>query len=183
MTAHPSSLILALLLAGCSRDNQPSAVSADTKLRGALVGTWVREGNGTLKLAADGSFSARWTNAHSSPVWIRAYEGTWKVANGACVTALTNSQSWGITNRQAVGSADTWHVISVADGELILGMQQSDKHIMAGQMMPNRVSGGISPPASHIAGHAVRVRRRGVGFAPSHIAALPGRKSSLVAAD
>jgi hypothetical protein len=73
-----------------------------------------------LHLAEDGSFSARWTNVHSSPVWIWAYEGTWKVTNGACITALTNSQSWGTTNRQAAGSIDTWHIISVADRELTL---------------------------------------------------------------
>jgi hypothetical protein len=119
MTPHPSLLLLALLLAGCSPDNRPSAASADTKLREALIGTWVREGNGMLNLAADGSFSARWTNAHSSLVWIWAYEGSWKVTNGACVTALTNSQSWGTTNRQTVGSLDTWHVISLEHGELV----------------------------------------------------------------
>jgi len=79
----------------------------------------VREGNGIIHLAEDGSFSARWTNVHSSPVWIGAYEGTWKITNGSCVTALTNSQSWGTTNRQAVGSTDTWHVISVAKRELV----------------------------------------------------------------
>jgi hypothetical protein len=113
-------LTLILLLAGCTPDNPPPAVSADTKLRQELIGTWLREGSGMLDLAADGSFSSRWTNMHSSSAGIWTYGGTWKVTEGACVTAITNSQSWGSTNRQTVGSIDTWHVISVADRELVL---------------------------------------------------------------
>jgi hypothetical protein len=124
MTTQPvilasSSAALALLLAGCSQRDKSSASSADAKLRVALVGTWVREGNGMLALAPDGSFSSRWTNTHSNPVWIWAYDGTWAVTNGTCLTTLTKSQSWGTTNREREGSTEAWRMLRVGNDELV----------------------------------------------------------------
>ena len=111
-------LMLSLLLAACGHRDQSQAVPADAKLRKALTGSWVQGTNLILTLAPDGSFVSVWTNSPTKPGWSWKYEGTWGVAEGAYVATVTNSRSWGSTNRDAVGTVGHCRIIALDDREL-----------------------------------------------------------------
>lgn len=91
----------------------------DAKLRSRLTGTWTSEGRGTTTLDPDGTFSSRWTNADASPMAVWEYDGVWTVTGGICVSTITNSQSWGTTNRVAEGKTDLLRIVALDERELI----------------------------------------------------------------
>lgn len=80
-----------------------------------------------LNLAADGTFSAWWTNIHSTPISIWAYEGTWTVTDGVCETILTKSLSWGTTNHQVEGAIDRWLIVSVDHHQLVWTWEKNNQ--------------------------------------------------------
>jgi hypothetical protein len=92
--------------------------SPDARLRSRLIGTWEIEGSGATTLNPDGTFSSRWTNTHASPTAVWEYDGVWAVTGGVCVSTLTNSQSWGTTNRVAVGKTDLFKILTLDEREL-----------------------------------------------------------------
>lgn len=119
MNVGPLWLMVAALLVGCGRHDGPAMPSPDAKLRTRLTGTWAIEGRGATTLAPDGTFSARWTNVHASPMAVWQYQGVWAVTGGVCVSTITNSQSWGTTNRAAEGKRDLLRIVALDDRELV----------------------------------------------------------------
>jgi hypothetical protein len=110
---------LSLLVAGCGRRGEPEFASTDAKLRRVMIGTWMRESNGEIKLASNGSFTSAWTNLHSDPAKVWTYEGKWWVTNGAWFSTCTKNRAWGTTNVDAVGSTDFFNIIRVDASELV----------------------------------------------------------------
>src|SRR5438309_131250 len=119
MNAGPLWLAIAALLAGCDQHDGPATRSPDTNLRSRLTGTWAIEGRGSTTLSFDGTFSSRWTNAHATPVAVWEYDGIWTVTGGVCVSTITNSQSWGNTNRVAEGKTDVFRILALDEHELV----------------------------------------------------------------
>lgn len=117
------SLTACLLLVGCGPRSKSNLSPADAKLRGTLTGTWMRESNGatqgTIHLAADGTFVAAWTNFHAKPLRAWTYEGKWEVTNGAISCTLTKSGAVNTTNSEAVGSVDLFRIIRLDDNNLV----------------------------------------------------------------
>ncbi len=107
------------LLAGCGPHGGPATQSPDARLRNRLTGTWAIEGRGATTLSLDGTFSSRWTNAHATPVAFWEYDGVWTVTGGVCVTTITNSQSWGTTNRVAEGKTDVLRILALDEREVV----------------------------------------------------------------
>ncbi len=97
----------------------PVTRSPEAKLQRRLTGTWAIEGRGIMTLGPDGTFSSRWTNTHAIPTAVWEYDGVWTVTNGACVHTITNSQSWGTTNREAGGSTDLYRILALDEHELV----------------------------------------------------------------
>ena len=117
VNAGPLWFAVAALFAGCGQHDGPA--TPDAKLRSRLTGTWAIEGRGATTLGPDGTFSSRWTNAHATPMAIWQYNGVWKVTGGVCVTTITNSQSWGTTNRVADGKTDLLRILALDERELV----------------------------------------------------------------
>ena len=110
---------IAALFAGCGQHDGPATRPPDAKLRSRLTGTWAIEERGATTLRPDGTFSSRWTNAHASPVGVWQYDGVWTVTGGVCVLTITNSQSWGTTNRVAEGRTDFLRILALGERELV----------------------------------------------------------------
>lgn len=119
MNTGPLWFAVAALLAGCGQHDEPATVSPDANLRSRLTGTWAIEGRGATTLSLDGTFSSRWTNAHATPVWVWEYDGVWTATGGVCVATITNSQSWGTTNRVAEGKTDLLRILALDERELV----------------------------------------------------------------
>ena len=119
MNITPLWLAVGGLLAGCGPHNAPAPTAPDARLRSLLMGTWVIEGKGATTLAPDGTYSGRWTNAHASPMAVWQYDGIWTVTGGVCLTTITNSQSWGTTNRVAEGRTDLLRILALDERELV----------------------------------------------------------------
>ena len=51
-------------------------------------------------------------------VW--QYDGVWTVTGGVWVSTITNSQSWGTTNRMAEGKTDLLRILALDERELVL---------------------------------------------------------------
>jgi len=112
-------LAVAALLGGCGQHDGSATRSPDAKWRSRLTGTWAIEGKGATALGADGTFSSRWTNAHANPMAAWQYDGVWTVTGGVCVSTITNSQSWGTTNRMAEGRTDLLRILTLDERELV----------------------------------------------------------------
>jgi hypothetical protein len=109
----------AALLAGCGQQDRFAMPSPDARLRSRLTGTWAIEGRGATTLDTDGTFSSRWTNAHAIPPAVWAYDGVWAATGSVCVMRITNSQSWGTTNRVAEGKTDLLKIVVLDERELV----------------------------------------------------------------
>jgi hypothetical protein len=107
------------LLAGCGQHNGPATPSPDARLRSRLTGTWAIDGRGETTLSPDGTFSSRWTNMHASPIALWQYCGVWAVTGDVWVSTITNSQSWGTTNRSAEGRTDGLRILALDERELV----------------------------------------------------------------
>ena len=110
---------VAALLVGCGQHDGPATRSPDAKLRSRLTGTWAIEGRGATTLGPDGTFSSRWTNVHATPMAVWQYDGVWTVTGGVWVSTITNSQSWGTTNRMAEGKTDLLRILALDERELV----------------------------------------------------------------
>jgi hypothetical protein len=119
MNLRPLWFLVAGLLCGCGQRDRPAMPSPDDKLRSRLIGTWEVEGKGATTFGRDGTFSSRWTNVHGNPIAIWQYDGIWSVRDGVNFTTITNSQSWGTTNRSAPGRRDTFKILALDEHELI----------------------------------------------------------------
>jgi len=119
MNVGPLWFVVAALLAGCGQQDRPAMPSPDAKLRTRLTGTWTIEGIGATALDPNGTFSSRWTNAHASPTAVWDYDGVWAVTGSVCVTRITNTQSWGTTNRVAEGKTDLLRIVALDERELV----------------------------------------------------------------
>jgi hypothetical protein len=119
MNVSPLWFAAAALLAGCGQHDGPAMPSPDAKLRSRLLGTWAIEERGATTLGPDGTFSSRWTNAYASPMAVWEYDGVWTVTGGVCFSAITNSQSWGTTNRVAEGKTDVFRILTLDERELV----------------------------------------------------------------
>jgi hypothetical protein len=109
---------VAAFCSGCGQHDDPAARSSDANLRSRLTGTWAIDGRGAMTLGPDGTFSSRWTNAHVTPMAVWQYDGVWAVTDGVCVSTVTNSQSWGTTNRAAAGT-DYFRILALDERELV----------------------------------------------------------------
>ena len=109
-------LFVATLTAGAYlRYRLPS----DSVLRRNVIGSWTHEGRGVSSFAADGSFSAAWTNTHSKPTKAWTYEGKWGITNGACTITVLKTGAWNDTNSQPPGSTEIWKIIHLDKTELV----------------------------------------------------------------
>jgi hypothetical protein len=72
-----------------------------------------------MTLSPDGTFSSRWTNAHASPMAVWQYHGVWTVTGGVWVSTITNSQSWGTTNRVSEGRTDLMRILALDEHEVV----------------------------------------------------------------
>lgn len=119
MNAGPWWFAIAALLAGCGQHDGPATRGPDANLRSRLTGTWTIEGRGESTLSRDGTFSSRWTNAHVTPVAVWEYDGVWVVTGGVCVSTITNSRSWGTTNRVGEGETGVFRILALDERELV----------------------------------------------------------------
>ena len=115
-------LALAHVMTACNRRDEAKPTSGDVQLRNRMTGSWFQNDGhlkGMLTLAADGSFSAGWTNVAANPTRAWTFEGNWQIANGVCAMKLTKSRSWNITNSHLVGSVEHWRIVRADDQELV----------------------------------------------------------------
>ncbi|PWU10501.1 MAG: hypothetical protein C5B50_25420 [Verrucomicrobia bacterium] len=108
---------LVLVLTACHRRNEPQVSTRDAELRKVLIGTWGQEGRGATTIFADGSFSGCWSNSNGTKIW--ALDGTWTITDDVYVATITNSQSWGTTNRVSEGRVDRLRIIRLTSEQFV----------------------------------------------------------------